>query len=763
MAWATEPSPNPASYPSPNPFYVGNALANLVSNYQQGQQGQQATQQNNLRLQQDQQLLDQSKAFAGGVPTNPDGTANYSAIMNTLAEKGDINAISQFAPIIQQQQQINSANAPSPLWGGGGSGAGGGGSTVDQLASGIAKEESGGNYNAEGPVTKSGDRAYGKYQVMGDNIPQWTKEVLGVSMTPEQFLADPDAQEKVAHAKLGEYLKETGDPQDAASMWLTGKPLAQGANLADQNGTTGAKYAAIATQGMGGGGGTQVASDASEAPAYASPDKPAIPPVSAAAGSSIPRENATTAVGAVGGAPQQTQGGPLAANNPAWAGLNASLPVGPNGAPAQAPSAPAPRAPAQSPAGSVASIASAAGIPPQVTANIAKAVGAAPDAPLTPQQAQRAQTIVQNYKQRAQQQQQQTAAGQGQPQQGQPAQGGGPIIPQFQLPPGAKTPQQGILMIDREMARLSSNPYAVGQVKALADWRDHIAQSSAPMEVHPGTSFVDPVTGQTRFQAPQANASNVALSRFLQENPDATAEQVQQFMQAGRGGARSGVGMYMQRYLQENPNASAEDVAKAAQDFQSEGSALTKFTSGPQGNSIRSFNVLVDHLGIMDSAADALKNGNMRAFNQAAQEIARQTGSPAPTDFDATKALVGDEIAKAVIGGGGALGDRDEIKATIDKANSPDQLAGVINKYKKLALGQLRGLDKQYTEATGRDDFDRFLAPGTKAFFGDKDGGQSAPDRAPATAGAPPAGHTEGGYRFKGGDPSKKENWEKVD
>jgi hypothetical protein len=33
MAWATEPSPSPAAYPSPNPFYLGNVLSNLVGNY----------------------------------------------------------------------------------------------------------------------------------------------------------------------------------------------------------------------------------------------------------------------------------------------------------------------------------------------------------------------------------------------------------------------------------------------------------------------------------------------------------------------------------------------------------------------------------------------------------------------------------------------------------------------------------------------------------------------------------------------------------
>src|SRR5688500_8767678 len=43
----------------------------------------------------------------------------------------------------------------------------------------IAGIESGGRYNAIGPRTKNGDRAYGKYQVMGNNVPVWTKAALG--------------------------------------------------------------------------------------------------------------------------------------------------------------------------------------------------------------------------------------------------------------------------------------------------------------------------------------------------------------------------------------------------------------------------------------------------------------------------------------------------------------------------------------------------------------------------------------------------------
>jgi len=99
-----------------------------------------------------------------------------------------------------------------------------------QVKQGFAKTESGspqGNYAALGPVLKSGDRAYGKYQVMGANIPSWTKQALGVSMTPEQFLNDKDAQEKVFENQFQRNFKKYGTLEDAASVWFSGRPLAQ--------------------------------------------------------------------------------------------------------------------------------------------------------------------------------------------------------------------------------------------------------------------------------------------------------------------------------------------------------------------------------------------------------------------------------------------------------------------------------------------------------------------------------------------------------
>jgi len=87
-------------------------------------------------------------------------------------------------------------------------------------------ESSGGNYGAMGPATRNGDRAYGAYQVMGNNIPGWTQKHYGQSLTPEQFLHNAEAQDAVFNGEFGGSVSKYGNPQDAASVWFSGRPMA---------------------------------------------------------------------------------------------------------------------------------------------------------------------------------------------------------------------------------------------------------------------------------------------------------------------------------------------------------------------------------------------------------------------------------------------------------------------------------------------------------------------------------------------------------
>jgi len=116
------------------------------------------------------------------------------------------------------------------------------GSNVKKIASAIGQFESGGNYQAVGPQTGKMGKAIGKYQIMEANIPNWTKEALGKSMTVEEFKNNPQAQDAVAEYKMKQYYDKYGTLEDVASAWFSGQPLAKAGNAKDVIGTSVPKY-----------------------------------------------------------------------------------------------------------------------------------------------------------------------------------------------------------------------------------------------------------------------------------------------------------------------------------------------------------------------------------------------------------------------------------------------------------------------------------------------------------------------------------------
>ncbi len=105
---------------------------------------------------------------------------------------------------------------------------------------GIAAVESSGSknpYRLLSKASKNGDRAHGKYQIMGNNIGPWSKAAIGRSLSKQEFLDSPQLQEKVAAYIIGGYLKKHS-PQDAASMWFSGRTMAKAGNAKDVYGTT---------------------------------------------------------------------------------------------------------------------------------------------------------------------------------------------------------------------------------------------------------------------------------------------------------------------------------------------------------------------------------------------------------------------------------------------------------------------------------------------------------------------------------------------
>ena len=94
------------------------------------------------------------------------------------------------------------------------------------------------------------DYALGKYGIMESNLPSWSTEAFGYPVTREEFLADEQLQEDLARFKFGQYW-QMGTPADAASRWLTGRPLREAGNDADFWGSTGESYANEFLSGIG--------------------------------------------------------------------------------------------------------------------------------------------------------------------------------------------------------------------------------------------------------------------------------------------------------------------------------------------------------------------------------------------------------------------------------------------------------------------------------------------------------------------------------
>jgi hypothetical protein len=194
-----------------------------------------------------------------------------------------------------------------------------------------------------------------------------------------------------------------------------------------------------------------------------------------------------------------------------------------------------------------------------------------------------------------------------------------------------------------------------------------------------------------------------------QTNVDAVANAIANYQQPGLSSwamAKPIGSAIMSRVMEINPSYDAKNYAAAQQ-------TINAFAKGKQGDTTRSINVAMQHLDVLGQAADALQNKDYLLFNKAANFLATQTGRPAPTNFNAVKDIVSNEIVKAIVGAGGGVSDRDKAQQTVAAANSPEQLNAVIHSYKDLFAGQLSGLKQQYEANSQRKDFDKFLSPET--------------------------------------------------
>lgn len=114
----------------------------------------------------------------------------------------------------------------------------------------ISSIESSGNYREVGPVTRTGDRALGRYQIMAQNIRPWSKEILGREVTPQEFMSNTQLQDQIFDGKFGQYVDKYG-PEGAARAWFAGEGGMNHPDRLDSLGTSVADYSRKFTKAMG--------------------------------------------------------------------------------------------------------------------------------------------------------------------------------------------------------------------------------------------------------------------------------------------------------------------------------------------------------------------------------------------------------------------------------------------------------------------------------------------------------------------------------
>jgi len=185
------------------------------------------------------------------------------------------------------------------------------------------------------------------------------------------------------------------------------------------------------------------------------------------------------------------------------------------------------------------------------------------------------------------------------------------------------------------------------------------------------------------------------------------------------------------------------------------------FTSGPQANTIRSVGVAQRHLETLGELArdlESAKGGESNAqFLAKLNNIMRTQfeGAPEANNIEAAKQVIAAEVVKAVNASGGGVKERLEAATHIDPSLNVRQMQGVIDTYNKLLSGQIQGFEGQWHRIKGNEDKDFYKA------FPDIPNPNKKEADVSAAPKAPKPGVIVKGYRFKGGDPSKQESWEK--
>lgn len=141
-------------------------------------------------------------------------------------------------------------------------------------------------------------------------------------------------------------------------------------------------------------------------------------------------------------------------------------------------------------------------------------------------------------------------------------------------------------------------------------------------------------------------------------------------------------------------------------------------TGQQPGQRLIKANALVGHMGHLRTLGDAMERGDVQLVNRLKTSAEQALGYPAPTSFDAIKELVAKELNAYFVAGGGTESERRSGEEQIDRAQSPQQLEGVLQSYRNAMREQLMAMNTSWTAGHGRGNmYERYVTPSTMEFL----------------------------------------------
>lgn len=140
------------------------------------------------------------------------------------------------------------------------------------------------------------------------------------------------------------------------------------------------------------------------------------------------------------------------------------------------------------------------------------------------------------------------------------------------------------------------------------------------------------------------------------------------------------------------------------------------FTSGNQSQQLTALNTAIEHLGVLDSMAQALGNGSFKPGNEIYNTVRDIFGSKAVNNFEFARDVMAGELATAMKKSGATDSEIDKVTKRLSSSSSPQALAGAI---REVALPMIGGkastLDQQWKQVMGQNDPFSVYTPGAQA------------------------------------------------